>query len=419
MRLVPRGNFEKMIKKKFFLNGAIVLLVLLIAVLVYHCKNPKIESEYLRPNVLATHSNGDQFVGSETCMECHADIYASHIQTAHFKTSAPGSSESIKGNFESGSNTLDLESVKFKLLSKGDSFYQHTEIKNRSKKTPPARFDVVIGSGVRGQSYLTWEDDKLFQLQTSYYTPTNSWVNSPGFPSYSIERPVREACIKCHVTFAKTKDFTGQGNTYDKSQMIYGIDCERCHGPAAKHVGYHKNNPDTEKAKFMIKYDTLSRQQNLDACAQCHSGSRGLLLKGNSFSFLAGNNLNEYARNSDTGNPDTKLDVHGNQYGLLTKSECFKQTKTMDCATCHNPHTNERGNMAYFNQKCVECHSEAVICTSESNKIQQMGNNCVACHMPTTPSEAMKVQLDNDSLETSFNIRTHLIGIYNVKVQEN
>ncbi|MEP3208010.1 MAG: multiheme c-type cytochrome [Maribacter sp.] len=361
---------------------------------------------------MATHSNGDQFVGSETCLECHADIYAAHIKTAHFNTSAPGNAESIKGNFEAGSNILDLESVTFKLRSKGDSFYQHTEIKNRLVKKPAARFDIVIGSGIRGQSYLTWDENQLFQLQTSYYTPTNSWVNSPGFPSYSIERPVREACIKCHVTFAKTKDYTGQGNTYDKSQMIFGIDCERCHRPAAKHVAYHKNNPYAEKAKFMMKYDTLSRQQSLDACAQCHSGLRGLTLKGNSFSFLAGYNLNEYARNFDTGNQNTKLDVHGNQYGLLIESQCFKQAKSMDCATCHNPHIKQRGNTAYFNQKCIGCHSESVVCTAASSSVQLVGNNCVACHMPTTPSTSMTVQLGNDSLETAFNIRTHLIGIY-------
>ena len=41
-----------------------------------------------------------------------------------------------------------------------------------------------------------------------------------------------------------------------------------------------------------------------------------------------------------------------------------------------------------------------------------MANNCITCHMPTTPSRAMMVQLDQDSVETSFNIRTHLIGIY-------
>ena len=42
-----------------------------------------------------------------------------------------------------------------------------------------------------------------------------------------------------------------------------------------------------------------------------------------------------------------------------------------------------------------------------------MKNNCIECHMPVTPSEAMKVQLNKtDSLQTSFYIRSHLIAVY-------
>lgn len=407
-----------MTKKKIFVNSSIILSSLLLATLVYHCKNPNVASDYSSPDVLATHFNGEEFVGSETCMECHADIYALHIETAHYKTSALADATNIKGSFEEGSNILDIESTLFTMHKEKGSFYQHAKIKNRLKKTTPEKFDIVIGSGVRGQSYVTWKADQLFQLQTSYYTPTNTWVNSPGYPSYSIDRPIRDACIKCHVTFAKNIDFAGQGNTYDKKQMIYGIDCERCHRPAKKHVVYHRNNPEAEAAKYIMTYDTISRQQRLDACAQCHSGLRGRLLQGNSFSFLAGNSLNEYAQNVYTGETESKLDVHGNQYGLLTKSECFKQTETMDCATCHDPHKNQRNDTSYFNQKCISCHSTTTVdCKADASELSQMGNNCIACHMPTTPSQAMKVQLENDSLETSFNIRTHLIGIYDSKIQ--
>jgi len=407
-------------KKKALVNSIAILSSLLLATLVYHCKNPKVASEYGSPDILATHYNGEEFVGSETCMECHANIYASHIETAHYKTSALADSLNIKGSFEKGLNTLDIESTSFTMLKEGGSFYQHAEIKNRLQETPPEKFDIVIGSGVRGQSYLTWKKDQLFQLQTSYYTPTDSWVNSPGYPSYSLERPIRDACIKCHVTFAKNKDFSGQGNTYDKKQLIYGVDCERCHRPAKKHVVYHRNNPEAEGAKYMMKFDTISKQQRLDVCAQCHSGLRGRLLQGNSFSFLAGGNLNEYAQNISTRATDDKLDVHGNQYGLLIKSECFKQTETMDCATCHDPHKNQRDNAVYFNQKCMSCHNaETVECNTEASDLSQMANNCIACHMPTTPSQAMTVQLAEDSIETSFNIRTHLIGIYDSKVEKN
>jgi hypothetical protein len=86
----------------------------------------------------------------------------------------------------------------------------------------------------------------------------------------------------------------------------------------------------------------------------------------------------------------------------------------MDCATCHDPHENQRGNVSYFTQKCIGCHTiETVTCTNESFKTKTtMNNNCIACHMPVVPSKSMTARLGNDSLETSFNIRTHLIAIY-------
>ncbi len=388
------------------------MTILLVAASVYYYKNIRIASDYYSPDVLATHFNGEQFVGSSTCMECHEAIYETHVKTAHFNTSAIANSENIKGSFEPGSNSLELQEVSFELKQEGKSLLQYTTFKNSPLRKPPAKFDIVIGSGVRGQTYLTWADDKLFQLQASYHTQTNSWINSPGYPSNYLERPIRDACLKCHVTFAKNRDFSGQGNQYDKGQMVYGIDCEKCHRPSAKHVIYHRKFPDVKAAKFMMKLDTLTRQQRLDVCAQCHSGSRSILLQGNSFTFLPGENLDEFSRTPYL-NGNSMPDVHGDQYGLLKSSKCFKQTEIMDCTTCHDPHKNQRGDSAYFNQKCIGCHSDGrTVCTAEIHEVNKMGNNCIACHMPLTPSQAMKAQLPTDSIETSFYIRTHLIGIY-------
>ena len=105
--------------------------------------------------------------------------------------------------------TKDLEMT---MQKKGKSFYQQTKIRATNQQLPPEKFDIVIGSGVKGPSYLTWKEDKLFQLQASYYPPADIWINSPGYPAQRLERPVRDGCLKCHVTFAKNKDFSGQGN---------------------------------------------------------------------------------------------------------------------------------------------------------------------------------------------------------------
>lgn len=399
--------------KKNIKKGVFLIVLFLISVIWYGIDS-KVESDYFTPKVLATHFNGEQYVGSKTCMECHADIYDSHIKTAHYNTSAPANATNIKGSFKSGNNILDLKEIELKMVVKNKSFYEHTKYKYEEKEESVSKMDITIGSGVKGQSYLTWDNNKLYQLQASYYAPTDSWINSPNFPTHKITRPVNDACLKCHTTFAKNLDLSGKGNEYNRSQMVYGIDCESCHEPAAKHVIYHRENPTIKTSKFMLKTSTLSRKQKLDACAVCHSGLRNLQLKENPFSFLTGENLDDYSRNFYTGRPDTELDVHGNQYGLLTSSECFKQTPKMDCTTCHNPHENQRGDVSYFNQKCITCHNtNATLCgldTSDMNKTNKQ--NCIACHMPLSPSKSMMVQLSKDSLSKSVMVRTHLIKVY-------
>ncbi|MEZ5042866.1 MAG: multiheme c-type cytochrome [Saprospiraceae bacterium] len=394
-------------KKKYFIIASLFL-----AAFVYYCISTAKGLDYYQPEPLATHFNGEAFVGSRTCMECHADISTTHLQTAHFNTSASANAKNIKGSFKKGANTVKLEEVEFEMVKKGKSFYQLTTLNSPGQQIPPEKIDIVVGSGVKGQSYLTWEDDYLFQLQVSYYPPLDTWINSPGYPDRLLKRPIRDGCLKCHVTFATNRDFSGQGNQYDQAKMVYGVDCERCHRPAAKHVIFHRNNPDVKAAKFMLKLDTLSRQQRLDACAQCHSGPRDNIIQGNSFTYLTGETLKDYSRNFYTGQPDSALDVHGNQYGLLTTSKCFIQSANMDCSTCHDPHKKQRGNRTHFNEKCIGCHSpgSSVTCTAEMAVRETKANNCITCHMPNSPSKGMSVELN--SLKTSVYVRTHLIGVY-------
>lgn len=367
---------------------------------------------YYSPITVATHYSGKAYVESETCLECHADIYQDHLKTAHYNTSAPGDSESMKGNFDDGANNLKLQDVRYEMVSKNNSFYEQAFYKDQELKNTISKIDIIIGSGVKGQSYLSWDDDKLVQIQPSFFVPTNTWINSPNFPDYYNRRPISDACLQCHVTFAKNQDERGIGNLYEKEEMILGIDCQRCHQPSAEHVTYHRNNPEVKIPKFVTKTSGLNRQQRLDACAVCHSGLRSSRSKENPFSFMTGDDLNQYSKHSATLN-SAELDVHGNQYGLLASSQCFKQNEKMDCMTCHDPHKNQRGNIALFNQKCIECHSNTKItCEAEDGDLNKMGNNCIACHMPNIPSKVMKLQLAKDSLETPVNIRTHLIGIY-------
>ena len=384
-----------------------VLPLVFVVAFIYYCKNPNIASDYQVVDAIAIHENGEGFVGGASCKTCHETIYESHRHTAHFNSSAVVDSITLKGDFKSSNNTYELNNrVRFTLMDTDSGYYQGANFIHNQLELFHLKMDVVVGSGTKGQSFLNWKDGQLFQLQSSYFTPTDSWTPSPGVQSLQTPRQVNARCLECHATYAKGKVFPGKGTFFDTEKLVLGIDCERCHGPSAKHVGYHQKNPEATAAKYVLTYSSLSRQQRLDACALCHSGTRKPLK--DPFDFLVGDDLSQFLAVGEHPS-QVPLDVHGNQYELLTQSACFKKSETMDCTTCHNPHKKERGNLTVFNQKCMDCHQKALVsCKEDTDKLLANNNNCVSCHMPLVPSSSMVMQLD--SVQTAVQVRTHFIA---------
>lgn len=353
-----------------------------------------------------------QFAGSASCAACHTKIYKSHIQTAHYLDSKPAAKEFIKGSFAPGKNRFVYNKFSEVILEQEDKrFFQVALINGTEIQREP--FDIVIGSGRKGQSYLYWNDNDLFQLPVSYYTPRDNWCNSPGFTTNYIRfnRVVNGQCLECHATYAKGGEPPGNVNTFDKTQIIYGIDCEKCHGPAAEHVSFHRQHPEEKKGRHIINTKNMNRQQRLDACALCHSGFRNAIQP--YFSFKPGDKLDEFSTITYNKDSSFALDVHGNQFGLLTSSKCFQMTQ-MDCSSCHDVHTNEVNKPALFSQRCITCHKE-----TDHNSLQLtarqasvLSSNCIDCHMPMLPSQAIVLNVANAVSKVPDTVRTHRITIY-------
>jgi predicted CXXCH cytochrome family protein len=117
--------------------------------------------------------------------------------------------------------------------------------------------------------------------------------------------------------------------------------------------------------------------------------------------------------NYSTANYDTSatatLDVHGNQYGLLTSSKCFQQSQ-MDCSSCHDPHANENGKMETYSQRCLSCHGAGAphVCTSPAVK----QTNCIDCHMPALASQKIIMRISGKDQLVHDLVRTHRVAIY-------
>lgn len=363
------------------------------------------------------HSSGREFAGSESCAACHRSIAESHAHTPHFLTSQAADQSSVKGRFDSSGNLLVLnESLKVVMEQTSSGLFQKAIIDGVEVEKKP--FDITIGSGRQGQTYLYWEDNALFQLPVSYYAPLDIWTNSPGYPSDQIvfNRNIPARCLECHSTYAKVGKTIGARETFDRTQVMLGVDCERCHGPAAQHVSFHRKFPAEKEAKHVVNPEKLSRQQKLDNCALCHSGIRDNFMP--SFSYLVGEKLDDYSFPTTAADSAATLDVHGNQYGLLASSKCFRMSD-MDCSSCHDVHARETNQQALFSARCMNCHEQGTdrFCKQPELPELVLSNNCIDCHMPELPSRQVFVQATDNVKPTPFLVRTHLIGVYENQIK--
>src|SRR5688572_2141976 len=235
----------------------------------------------------------EEYTNTHKCASCHKEIYDSYLQTAHYFTAQPASEKYIKGSFHKEKNKYRYSPFILLSMEKRDSgFYQVAYFKGEEKKA--MRFDIVIGSGVMGQSFLNWRNNQLYQLPITYFTAANQWSNSPGFPNERvlIDRPATARCLECHVSYAKGISGSALEPTeFDRNKIIYGVDCQKCHGPAARHVEYQTKNPQDTIAKYIVNPIKLSRQQQLDICTLCHGGN--IQKTKPSFEFTAGKALSD------------------------------------------------------------------------------------------------------------------------------
>lgn len=361
--------------------------------------------------VTVTNNKGEVFAGSKKCINCHKDIYEGFLHTAHNITTQPVSQKTLMGNFTFPENVLLYSFYNQLAIQNTDSgFYQVAY--NRKTEVNRYRMDIIIGSGVRGQSYLSWQDNELLQLPASYFTTAHEWVNSPGFSISApvFNRIVSTRCLECHMTYIKDTSANKVIGRFDKAQLVYGVQCERCHGPAEKHVLYHEEHPGEKKAKYIFNVAGITRQQKIDLCAYCHGGMR--TDNKPAFGYIQGDTLTHLPI-TDIAKSNQELDVHGNPYGLLAASKCFTLTQTLQCNTCHNTHRQEHGNIALFSARCMQCHTEdsPSFCKMKQLPATVLEKNCIDCHMPVKKSKMLTVENDNEK-NMPATLRSHFITVY-------
>jgi len=347
----------------------------------------------------------DDYVGDVACSSCHQGLVDTFHQTAHYLTSRLPSKDSIFGNFTPGANILKTSNpdLFFRMEQKEDEFLQ-TAVEG----VPPyiesrtERFGLVIGSAGKGQTYLYWKDDRLFQLPVSYWNQLG-WVNSPGYRDgvANFERPVIPRCLECHATYFEP--VPPPPNRYRRTGFVVGITCEKCHGAGREHVLRESGKAPVAADSAILNPARFSRDRQMDLCAWCHKG-HGIAIAP-TFSYLPGEVL-EQSIEFPRPDPNAQIDVHGDQVDLLKRSRCF-QSSAMTCLTCHNVHTTQH-DLASFSERCLSCHKPGTDAFPKMH--HQADSNCIDCHMPKQDTNL--IVFDWKGNKKKPQVRNHWIRVY-------
>jgi Cytochrome c554 and c-prime len=350
------------------------------------------------------------YVGDDACRSCHADKVESFHQTAHYLTSTAPSEKSILGKFSAGDNILRTANpnLLFRMDEQRPEGKEAVFFQTAVAGTPPhttsrmERFALVIGSGEKGQTYLFWNEDQLFQLPVSYWQDLG-WVNSPGYRDgfANFDRPIIPRCLECHATYFAP--LPPPSNRYSDAGFSLGIQCEKCHGPGREHVQREQTKPAAPSGMGILNPARFSRDRQMDLCAWCHAGHGQPLLP--SFSYMPGDPLDKFIHFAPS-DPKAALDVHGNQIELLKRSRCFLSSG-MTCITCHDVHATQH-NLAGFSQRCLSCHKSDSATFAKAD--HPVSSNCIDCHMPEQATNLIIFNSEGKNMRPLM--RSHWIKVY-------
>jgi hypothetical protein len=348
-------------------------------------------------------------MGDEQCLSCHQD-YRKYLSTAHHLTSQAASASSIAGSFAPGKNILrtSQRELHYRMEARDGGFFQ-TGVLGAPPDTISIseRFDFVIGSGRKGQTYLYWgKNDQLFQLPVSYWTEVASWVNSPGYGDRTLDfsRPVVARCLECHASYFEVVSDAGVINRYRRTGYTLGVSCERCHGPGKQHAELNAPGAPKPTDQAIVNPAKLTRDRQLGLCSLCHGGIG--VARAPVFSYTAGNVLDDFLK-LEIPKSDEPLDVHGNQVALLERSKCFKSSE-MTCSTCHDVHVRQR-EVGDFSGRCLACH-KVESCGLFPERGQGLVGKCVDCHLPNQTSNV--IFSTHDGARILPKVRNHWIKVY-------
>ncbi|TEU15610.1 MAG: hypothetical protein E3J21_12790 [Anaerolineales bacterium] len=290
---------------------------------------------------------GAEYVGSDTCSQCHEEIYETFIKSGHAWKLNP-------------------------VVNGKPPKYPFTEVPEPPEGYTWDDITYVIGGYnwkarfIDKDGYIITGDD---EKATTQYNFANDIVGKEaGWVGYHAGEEKPYDCGPCHTT-----GYSPEGNQDDLPGLVGtwaepGVKCERCHGPGSLHA----ENP----YGVLMKVDRDS-----ELCGECH-------LRGE----------------PEAVNAKGGFIRHHEQYEELFQSKHI----VLDCVKCHDPHVGvvqlRQADEQTTRTQCENCHFKNA--KYQDSKIHPTVADCIDCHMPRVTKSAW-----GDAEKFTGDIRTHLMAI--------
>ncbi|MBK9171209.1 MAG: tetratricopeptide repeat protein [Bryobacterales bacterium] len=333
----------------------------------------------------------------ESCAPCHQEIAARYAATAMSRSLYALTPATAGADFREPQSFYHASSDRhYAMERRGGRFFMRRWQDEDGRRINEIEREVhyVLGSGNHARSYLhRAADGRLVQLPLAWYADKGGfWAMAPGYdrPVHAdFRRPVDYECLTCHNGY--TPELFGQDATERgvriQGRLTEGIDCQRCHGPGAKHVEAARRGAPAKA--LIVQPASLGRDRQIEVCMQCHLETTSrplphkLIRPGRGvMSYRPGEPMRDWALHFDhaPGTPEQeKFEVVSAVY-RLRKSACFTASGTMTCTTCHDPH--EPASQGRYDAACSSCHTRFLERTPMHAR-----TGCAGCHMPLRRTE--------------------------------
>lgn len=354
-------------------------------------------------------SVAQDFVGSDTCKDCHAEQYQLWQGSHHDLAMQLPTPETVLGDFDNAEFTYNGITTRF--FRQGDQFMVRTDGEDGKLTDFPVKY--VFGVTPLQQYLLPLSRGRLQSLSIAWDSRPAEGGGQRWYHLYPDEvidykdplhwtgpyQNWNTRCAECHSTDLQ-KNYQAQSRSFNTKFAEIDVSCEACHGPGEQHqklaegqqladmpnggfptaLAQRGNWALAKDAHIAQRTEPLESRAQIDNCGRCHA-RRGTL-----GDYHYGADLLDTHRLSL---PQSPLYYHDGQvldevyvYGSFVQSKMHQAGVV--CSNCHEPHSLKL--RAEGNGVCTQCHKPDTYDSQQHHHhpAGSLGALCANCHMPET-----------------------------------